>query len=225
MNLLLEARGLVRGFESGAGRISVLRKLDLEVRAGEMVAVTGRSGSGKTTLLHVLGALDRAERGTIRLAGQEMERFSDGEAAAFRNRHIGFVFQHHRLLPELTAVENVSLPLRIRRLPRPAAESRAAGLLAGLDLSHRMHHRPEALSGGEQQRVAVARALVGAPSLLLADEPTGNLDDQAGEVLADLLTSLHRTHGLTSIIATHSSRLAGRCDRILRLRAGHLHPA
>lgn len=216
------ARRLVRGFDTGAGRLRVLRGLDLEVRAGEMVAVIGRSGSGKTTLLHVLGALDRAERGTIRIAGQEVERLPEREAAAFRNRRIGFVFQHHRLLPELSAVENASLPLRIRRVERRRAESEAAALLEALDLGGRLHHRPEELSGGEQQRVAVARALVGNPCLLLADEPTGNLDEQAGEQLATLIASLHRARGLTSVIATHSARLAARCDRVLRLEAGRL---
>ncbi len=219
---LLEARGLARTFTTAAGALPVLRGVDLDVRAGEMIAVTGSSGAGKTTLLHLLGALDRAEAGTIRLGDARVERLAGTAAAAFRNRHIGFVFQHHRLLPEFTAVENVAFPLRIRRVPRGPAQARAAGLLASLGLEDRLTHRPEALSGGEQQRVAVARALVGDPSLLLADEPTGNLDDAAGERLADLLTSLHRSRGLTSIIATHSTRLAARCDRILRLRGGRL---
>ena len=221
----LEARGLEKGFGSGPGRIPVLRDLDLTVRRGEMVAITGRSGVGKTTLLHVLGALDRPDRGTLRLVGEEVARLGEREAAAFRNRNVGFVFQHHRLLPELSAVENASLPLRIRRIPRRAAETRATELLVELGLADRLEHRPEQLSGGEQHRVAVARALAGRPALLMADEPTGNLDDAASRMLVDLLASLHAAHGLTSIIATHSAEIARRCDVVRRLEGGVLAPA
>ena len=224
MTLQLEARGLEKGFGGGAGRIPVLRGLDLEVRRGEMVAITGRSGVGKTTLLHVLGVLDRPDAGTLRLAGEEVARLSERDAAAFRNRNVGFVFQHHHLLPELTAVENASLPLRIRRIPRRAAEARAAELLTGLGLSERFGHRPAELSGGEQQRVAMARALAGAPSLLMADEPTGNLDDDASRRLLDLLAALHDSHGLTSIIASHSPQVAARCGVLWRLEGGVLRP-
>ncbi len=225
MNPWLEARGLDKSFGTGAARIPVLRNLDLAVRRGEMTAITGRSGAGKTTLLHVLGALDRPDRGALRLAGQEVSKLPEREAAAFRNRQVGFVFQHHRLLPELSAVENASLPLRIRRIPRRAAEARAAELLAELGLSGRAGHRPEELSGGEQQRVAVARALAGGPGLLMADEPTGNLDAGSSGVLLDLLASLHAAHGLTSIIATHSVEVARRCDVVWRLSGGSLAPA
>lgn len=223
MTLQLQALGLDKAFGTGAGRIAVLRGLDLEVRHGEMVAITGASGVGKTTLLHVLGALDQPDAGSLRLAGEEVARLSEREAAAFRNRQVGFVFQHHRLLPELTAMENASLPLRIRRVPRGPAEDRAARLLGELGLAERLHHRPEELSGGEQQRVAVARALSGDPALLIADEPTGNLDAAASGQLLELLAGLHRTYGLTAVIASHSSQVAASCDRMLRMEAGVLH--
>ncbi len=223
MNHLVEARGLSRGFGDGAGRITVLRELHLEVAEGEMVAVMGRSGVGKTTLLHVLGALDRPDAGTLRLAGTEVGGLPEREAARFRNRTVGFVFQHHRLLPELSAVENASLPLRIRRVSRRAAEARAIQLLEELGLGDRLAHRPEELSGGEQQRVAVARALTGAPALLIADEPTGNLDDDSSRQLVDLIVALHARHHLTSILATHSPSVAARADRRLRLDHGVLH--
>lgn len=223
MTLQVEARGLDKTFGAGASRIAVLRGLDLEVRQGQMVAITGRSGVGKTTLLHVLGALDRPDSGSLRLAGEEVAELSEREAAAFRNRHVGFVFQHHRLLPELTAVENASLPLRIRRVPRSAAEARAAALLAELGLSDRFGHRAEELSGGEQQRVAVARALAGDPALLIADEPTGNLDDAASAQLLELLAAVHAARGLTAVIASHSPQVAASCDRVFRMEAGVLH--
>ena len=223
MSLQLEARGLDKAFGTGPGRISVLRGLDLEVRQGEMVAITGASGVGKTTLLHLLGALDRPDAGSLRLAGEEVAQLTEREAAAFRNRKVGFVFQHHRLLPELTAVENASLPLRIRRVPREPAEDRATRLLGELGLGERLHHRPEELSGGEQQRVAVARAVAGDPALLIADEPTGNLDDAASSRLLELLATLHETYGLTAIIASHSPQVAASCDRVYRMEAGILH--
>ncbi|MCY4627742.1 MAG: ABC transporter ATP-binding protein [Acidobacteria bacterium] len=223
MSLQLEARGLDKAFGTGPGRISVLRGLDLEVRQGEMVAITGASGVGKTTLLHLLGALDRPDAGSLRLAGEEVAQLTEREAAAFRNRKVGFVFQHHRLLPELTAVENASLPLRIRRVPREPAEDRATRLLGELGLGERLHHRPEELSGGEQQRVAVARAVAGDPALLIADEPTGNLDDAASSQLLELLATLHETYGLTAIIASHSPQVAASCDRVYRMEAGILH--
>ena len=223
MSLQVEARGLDKTFATGAGRIPVLRGLDIDVHQGEMVAITGRSGVGKTTLLHVLGALDRPDAGSLRLAGEEVAQLSEREAAAFRNRNVGFVFQHHRLLPELTAVENASLPLRIRRLPQRAAEARAAELLGELGLGERLGHRAEELSGGEQQRVAVARALAGDPALLIADEPTGNLDDAASAQLLELLSALHAAHGLTAVIASHSPQVAVRCDRVFRMESGVLH--
>ncbi len=225
MSLAVRARGLVRGFSTPAGRIGVLRDLDLDVRKGEMVAIMGRSGVGKTTLLQLLGALEVPEAGDLRLLGERAGSLSEPEAARFRNRRIGFVFQHHRLLPEFTAAENVAMPLRIQRVPRAAAERRAARLLDELGLEERRDHRPEELSGGEQQRTAVARALAAEPEMLLADEPTGNLDDEVSRVLIDLLAEQHRTRGLTCIIATHNPAVAARCDRALRLEAGRLRPA
>ncbi len=224
MSLAVRARGLARGFTTKAGRIRVLEGLDLDVRRGEMVAIVGRSGVGKTTLLHMLGALELPEDGDLRLLGESVGSLSEVDAARFRNRRIGFVFQHHRLLPEFTAAENVAMPLRIRRTPRAAAESRAQELLAELGLADRAGHRPEELSGGEQQRTAVARALAASPGLLLADEPTGNLDDAASAALVDLLIAQHRSRELTSIIATHNPAVADRCDRVLRLEAGRLRP-
>ncbi len=224
-SLAVRARGLVRGFSTPAGTIGVLRDLDLDVRSGEMVAIVGRSGVGKTTLLHLLGALEFPESGDLRLLGESLVALSEPEAARFRNLHIGFVFQHHRLLPEFTAAENVAMPLRIRRISRAGTERRAADLLGELGLGARIHHRPEELSGGEQQRVAVARALAAGPSLLLADEPTGNLDDEASGILVDMLAEQHASRSLTSIIATHNPAVAARCDRVLRLEAGRLCPA
>ena len=224
MSALLAARGLCRGFGEGPRRITVLQDLDLEVDEGEMVAVTGRSGVGKTTLLHVLGALDRPDAGALEIAGTEVADLSERDSARFRNRTVGFVFQHHRLLPELTALENASIPLRIRRVSRRAAEARARELLTELGLAERLSHHPEELSGGEQQRVAVARALAGRPVLLLADEPTGNLDDASSAQLVDLLVAAHERHGLTSILATHSPAVASRCARRFRLEAGGLRP-
>ena len=214
--------GLVKSYAGPAGRLDVLRGLDLAVEAGEMVAVVGASGVGKSTLLHVLGGLDAFDAGEVRIGDGAIHRMSDEERVTFRNRHVGFVFQFHHLLPEFTALENVEMPLRIAG--RPAAEryERASALLERVGLAGRAGHRPGALSGGEQQRVAVARALVGRPSLLLADEPTGNLDERTAADLHDLLRAMHREHGLTSVIATHNVALAAACDRVLRLESGQL---
>jgi lipoprotein-releasing system ATP-binding protein len=218
-------RGLNKTYAVGAQRIHVLRSLDLEVDAGEMVAVVGASGVGKSTLLHVLGGLDRANDGTVRVGDAELTAMPDAELVQFRNRHVGFVFQFHHLLPEFDAAENVEMPMRIARLPRPEARQRAEELLQRVGLGERLAHRPTMLSGGEQQRVAVARALIMRPALLLADEPTGDLDETTGEALHQLLRDMHAEHGLTSIIATHNPRLAAACDRVLRLERGQLHPA
>jgi lipoprotein-releasing system ATP-binding protein len=187
--------------------------------------VVGASGVGKSTLLHLLGGLDRLDRGEIRVGEVELGRLSDAELVAFRNRHVGFVFQFHHLLPEFTALENAEMPLRIARMPPMEARPRAEALLRRVSLGDRLSHRPGMLSGGEQQRVAVARALMMHPSLLLADEPTGDLDEQTGSALHDLLREMHREHQLTSVIATHNPRLAAACDRILRLADGRLMPA
>jgi lipoprotein-releasing system ATP-binding protein len=221
----VQVSGLNKYYPVGAQRIHVLRDLELTVAQGEMVAVVGASGVGKSTLLHLLGGLDRADSGAIRAAGTELDSMSDAALVAFRNRNVGFVFQFHHLLPEFDAAENVEMPLRIARTPLPEARRRAVELLSRVGLAERLTHRPSMMSGGEQQRVAVARALVMKPALLLADEPTGDLDENIAESLHALLREMHAEHGLTSIIATHNPRLAAACDRVLRLERGQLHPA
>jgi lipoprotein-releasing system ATP-binding protein len=219
---LVEVVDLAKSYRTPNGALAVLRGLSLRVARGEMVAIVGASGVGKSTLLHVLGGLDRAERGSVRLGGADIAAMSDPDLVAFRNRHVGFVFQFHHLLPEFTALENVMMPLRIARRPVAEARPRAEGLLARVGLSERLTHRPGMLSGGEQQRVAMARALAMAPSLLVADEPTGNLDEHTAEALHELLREMHRDAGLTSVIATHNARLAALCDRVLTLVDGVL---
>ena len=221
----LKITGLSKSYRVGEQPVEVLRGLDLSVEAGEMVAVVGASGVGKSTLLHVVGGLDSIDAGRIDVAEIEVNALADDELVAFRNRHVGFVFQFHHLLPEFSALENTEMPLRIARLPTGEATDRARDLLEQVGLTSRLSHRPGMLSGGEQQRVAVARALVMRPSLLLADEPTGDLDEQTGESLHDLLREMHTRHGLTSLIATHNPRLAASCDRVLRLEDGRLRPA
>ena len=223
--VFLQITDLSKAYRGQGRALQVLRELDLTVEAGEMVAVVGVSGVGKSTLLHVVGGLDRADGGTVRVGESEVTGLSDAELVAFRSRQIGFVFQFHHLLPEFSAVENVEMPLRITRCPAPEARERASSLLAQVGLGDRLDHRPGMLSGGEQQRVAVARALVMCPGLLLADEPTGNLDEATGETLHGLLREMHARHGLTSVIATHNSRLAGACDRVLHLENGRLRAA
>jgi len=221
---LVEVSGLVKTYPVSAGRLEVLRGLDLAVESGEMLAIVGASGVGKSTLLHVLGGLDVFDAGEVRVGEAAIHRLDDDARVAFRNRHVGFVFQFHHLLPEFTALENVEMPLLIGGRLRREAESRAADALRRVGLAERADHRPGMLSGGEQQRVAVARALVHRPSVLLADEPTGNLDEATADRLHALLREMHREHALTSIIATHNMALARACDRILRLEAGRLHP-
>ena len=218
----VEAAGIRKSYDVGHGALTVLRDLDLAVEQGEMVAIMGASGVGKSTLLHVLGGLDRADAGSIAIAGEAVTRMPDAALVAFRNRHVGFVFQFHHLLPEFTALENAEMPMRIARLPLDEARDRATELLRRVGLAERLEHRPGMLSGGEQQRGAVARALVMRPSLLLADEPTGDLDEQTADSLHQLLRDMHRAYNLTSIIATHNPRLAGACDRVLRLENGKL---
>ena len=216
---------LNKSYIVGSQRILVLRDLDLEVAAGEMVAVVGASGVGKSTLLHLLGGLDRSDSGTIQVADRDVGVMPDTELVEFRNRHVGFVFQFHHLLPEFDAAENVEMPMRIARMPGGDASRRAAELLTRVGLGERLTHRPGMLSGGEQQRVAVARALVMRPALLLADEPTGDLDENTADSLHLLLREMHSEHGLTSIMATHNPRLAASCDRVLRMEQGQLRPA
>jgi lipoprotein-releasing system ATP-binding protein len=220
---LIVASELVKGYRSPAGYLPVLRGLSLEVAAGEMLAIVGASGVGKSTLLHVLGTLDRPEGGRLAIAGEEALGLPEARLRAFRNRTLGFVFQFHHLLPEFTALENVMLPALNARLPEAEARQRAETLLAELGIAERGAHRPGALSGGEQQRVAVARALVQSPRALLADEPTGNLDRETGERLHALLRRLNRERGITLVLVTHNDALAATCDRRLRLAEGRLH--
>ena len=221
----LSARALNKSYSVGRERIHVLRDLDLEVVEGEMLAIVGASGVGKSTLLYLLGGLDRSDSGAVQVANTELSAMPDAALVEFRNRHIGFVFQFHHLLSEFDAAENVEMPMRIARVPRNEARHRAAELLGRVGLGERLAHRPGMLSGGEQQRVAVARALVMKPTLLLADEPTGDLDETTADSLHQLLREMHAEHGLTSIIATHNPRLAGACDRVLRMEHGRLRPA
>jgi len=218
----LEARGIVKTYQVGQTSLTVLRDLDLAVDVGEMVAIVGASGVGKSTLLHLLGGLDRADQGTVRIGDAELTALADADVVAFRNRQVGFVFQFHHLLPEFNALENTEMPMRIARMPMAEGRPRAEELLRRVGLAERLVHRPGMLSGGEQQRVAVARALVMRPAVLLADEPTGDLDEQTADALHVLLREMHRGYGLTSVIATHNPRLAAGCDRVLRLESGRL---
>jgi lipoprotein-releasing system ATP-binding protein len=221
---LLTARGLIKTYVAGGRELTVLRGLDVDVEKGEMLAIVGASGVGKSTLLHVLGGLDRINEGRVTIADTDITAMPDAELVAFRNHHVGFVFQFHHLLPEFSALENVEMPMRIARMGVSEARPRAEALLARVGLTERATHRPGMLSGGEQQRVAVARALVMHPALLLADEPTGDLDERTGESLHALLREMHQSYALTSVIATHNPRLAAACDRILRLEDGRLIP-
>jgi len=219
---LVQVTGLVKSYPTATGRLEVLHGLDVVVEKGEMLAIVGASGVGKSTLLHVLGGLDAFDAGAVRVGDASIDAMSDEARVAFRNRHVGFVFQFHHLLPEFTALENVEMPLRIAGESAADRQARAGRLLDRVGLSGRVAHRPGALSGGEQQRVALARALVNHPTLLLADEPTGNLDEGTAQDLQALLREMHREHGLTSVIVTHNPILAASCDRVLRLEGGRL---
>ena len=220
----IDVSSLTKSYQMGVAPVPVLRDLDLAVERGDMVAIVGASGVGKSTLLHVLGGLDSHNSGVVRIGGVDLSQLSDADLVAFRNRHVGFVFQFHHLLPEFTALENAEMPMRIARLRADERRRKAASLLERVGLAQRLEHKPGTLSGGEQQRVAIARALVMQPDLLLADEPTGDLDEHTADSLHDLLREMHREHGLTSIIATHNPRLAAACDRVLRLEEGKLRP-
>jgi lipoprotein-releasing system ATP-binding protein len=209
--------GVCKGYGTGATRVDVLHDLDFEVGRGELVAVVGPSGVGKSTLLHLVGLLDRPEAGTIVVGGEDVADLGASERARLRNHRIGFVFQHHHLLDELDALDNVALPLRIDGHSGRSARRRAAELLDAVGLSARSGHFPDQLSGGEQQRVAAARALAMQPDLLLADEPTGNLDRATSDQVFELVRELHLKAGLTSVIVTHDESLARRCDRVFRL--------
>ena len=220
----VEVRDLHKSYAVSDRALPVLKGLDLSIERGEMIAIVGASGVGKSTLLHVLGGLDKSDSGSVRIGDVDLGALRDGELVAFRNKHVGFVFQFHHLLPEFTALENAEMPLRIARAAPEERTRRATALLERVGLAHRLEHRPTMLSGGEQQRVALARALVMPPALLLADEPTGNLDEHTAESLHELLREMHREQQLTSVVATHNPRLAAACDRVLRLEEGRLRP-
>jgi len=220
----VDVQGLNKVYQLGAQRIHVLRDLELHVAYGEMVAIVGASGVGKSTLLHLLGGLDRADSGQIVVADTDLRALDDSSLVRFRNRNVGFVFQFHHLMPEFDATENVEMPLRVARESGNAARRRAVDLLSRVGLGERLKHRPSEMSGGEQQRVAVARALAMKPALLLADEPTGDLDETTADSLHELLKNMHAEQGLTSVIATHNPRLAAACNRVFRLERGQLHP-
>jgi lipoprotein-releasing system ATP-binding protein len=219
---LVQVQGLGKTYQRARGALTLFEGLNLEVEAGEMVAIVGQSGAGKSTLLHILGALDTPSAGTVYCATTNVAKLSAREAAAFRNREIGYVWQFHYLLPEFTALENVAMPLLARGMGKNEALRTAEKWLVEVGLTDRGDHRPGELSGGEQQRVALARALVCGPKLLLADEPTGDLDDTTAGMVFDLIERLHASHGLTSILVTHNMDLALRCGRILRLGNGRL---
>jgi lipoprotein-releasing system ATP-binding protein len=221
---LIRVNNLEKTYNTARGALTLFRELDLEVFPGELVAIVGQSGAGKSTLLHILGALDHATTGTVHCASTNVASLNQREAAAFRNNEIGYVWQFHYLLPEFSALENVAMPLLARGQSRRDSLAAASKWLREVDLEDRSDHRPGELSGGEQQRVALARALVGSPRLLLADEPTGDLDETTSGRVFDLLERLHGVHGLTSIVVTHNLELAARCTRTLRLESGRLHP-
>ncbi|WP_300299015.1 ABC transporter ATP-binding protein [Ferrovibrio sp.] len=225
MSNVLELQDIRRTFSQGGETVEVLRGVDLSVKGGEIVALLGPSGSGKSTLLHIAGLLEQPSSGRIVIGGQDCSRMNDAERTLTRRLRIGFVYQYHHLLPEFSALENAAMPLRVRGEGAGAAEAKAAVLLTHLGLAHRLKHRPARLSGGEQQRVAIARAVVGKPDLLLADEPTGNLDEKTAETVFAELTDLARNNGIGALIATHNLELARRMDRVVTLHEGRLRAA
>jgi lipoprotein-releasing system ATP-binding protein len=217
---MLQIADLRKSFPMGGQEVTALRGVRLEILRGELLAIVGASGAGKSTLLQIVGTLDHPTGGTVLFEGRDLFKLSEQERAEFRNRRIGFVFQFHHLLPEFTALENVCLPALIQGRAKAQVETEAGSLLKDVGLEHRMHHKPGELSGGEQQRVAVARALIQHPDLVLADEPTGNLDTHTGEALFTLLRTLNRERGITFVIVTHNDKLSAQCSRIVHMEDG-----
>lgn len=222
MNSLMRVESLKKVYRSGKHDLVIFDDLSFEVRSGEALAIVGESGSGKSTLLHLLGALDRPSSGKVWFGDLDLNALDEAAAADFRNRELGYVWQFHYLLPEFSALENVAMPLLLTGMPQAQARERATNWLNQVGLLDRAEHRPGELSGGEQQRIALARALIASPKILMADEPTGDLDGKTAEAVLELIMRLHRDHGLTSLLVTHNLDFAARCDRVLGIRGGKL---